>query len=145
MSVSTLASAVKFGDEAPYPEAGSPVPGSGNEASRWDHAHPRLTSATTGVLAANGEATVTFTRLFDVAPCIDFTYIEAADNPPIVFKVKTWTIDGDGKYAGCVTKGYRSQVIPQNLATLLLGAVFNVFGGSASGIPFTCIALKQSS
>jgi hypothetical protein len=135
---------VTLSGAAPNPEATAAVIGTEQAASRGDHMHPRLTSATNGTLNASNEATVTFTRSFSSMPCIDFTYIEAADNPPITFKVKQWTTDGGGNYIGCVCKGYRGQVIPQNLATLLLGAVFNVFAGSASGVQFTCIALQQS-
>lgn len=129
---------------APNPEATSATAGAGQAASRDDHMHPRLTSATNGTLNASNEATIVFTRSFSAMPSIDFTYIESADNPPVMFKVKQWTQDGNGNYTGCVCKGYRGQVIPQNLATLLLSAVFNPFSGSATGVQFTCIALQQS-
>lgn len=131
-------------NNAPMVESQQPAAGAADKASRGDHQHPRLTSATVHTLNGSGEAPITFTRSFDVFPCMDFTYVEAADNPPVIFKVKSWTLDGSNKIIGCVAKGYRGQVVPQNLATLLLGAVFNVFGGSASGVQFTAIALQQS-
>jgi len=120
------------------------LPGSGSTASRNDHAHPRISSTTAHVLGANNEATVVFTREFDGIPGTDFMWQELADNPPIIFKVKSWTINGSGKYTGCVVKAYRSQPIPQNLVSLLLGGVFNIFAGSAVGVNFTAIALQQS-
>lgn len=135
---------VALTDQVPAAEATTAIPGSMDAASRGDHKHPRLTSATTHVLDGAAEAMILFTRMFDALPCMDFTYVEASDNPPVVFKVKSWNVDGNGKYIGCTAKGYRGQVIPQNLATLLLGTVFNVFGGSAVGVSFTCIALQQS-
>jgi hypothetical protein len=141
--VSSLVGAAPLSDNMPITES-SGAPGGAGTASRGDHTHPRLSSATSGTLNASGEATITFTRSFAVMPCIDFTYIESADNPPIVFKVKIWVQDGGSNYIGCIAKGYRGQVIPQNLVSLLVGAVFNVFGGSATGIPFTCIALQPS-
>jgi hypothetical protein len=71
-------------------------------------------------------------------------YAEAADGQPVVFKVKTWTTDGNGNYIGCVIKGYRAQAVPQNLVSLLLGGVFNLFAGSASGVEFSLIAVQAS-
>jgi hypothetical protein len=71
-------------------------------------------------------------------------YAEAADGQPVVFKVKTWTVDGNGNYVGCVIKGYRAQAVPQNLVSLLLGGVFNLFAGSASGVEFSLIAVQAS-
>lgn len=132
-------------DTFPQPEAGSAQVGIMPTASRADHEHPRLSSANSGALNASGEATITFTRTFATMPSMVFTYIEAADGQPVVMKVKFWVQDGSNNYTGCVVKGYRSQTIPTNLVTLLLGGVFNLFNGSASGVSFTCIALQTSS
>lgn len=139
-----------LGSNSPIAEVRTAAAGVGNAASRWDHAHPRLTSATVGTLDASNEAVITFTRSFSLVPCMDFTYIEATDNPPLVFKVKSWTQDGSNNYIGCVTKAYRGQILPSLSGIIIIGPLisalsqFNIFGGSASGIPFTCIALQQS-
>lgn len=136
--------AVPLANSAPTAEAVSASPGSMDMASRADHTHPRLTATATGTLNASGEATITFTRSFASKPAVTVLYVEATDNQPVVFKVKSWTMTG-GNYTGCVIKGYRSQTIPQNLATLLLGAIFNLFAGSASGVEYSMIALAPSS
>lgn len=34
--------------------------------------------------------------------------------------------------------------IPQNLATLLLGGIFNLFAGSPTGVEFSLIAVQAS-
>lgn len=138
-----------LGDMAPLSEAGIAAAGSEAWATRADHRHPRLTSATNGTLNASGEATVNFTRTFTTKPSVAILYSETADGQPIVFKVKTWLGVGgttwtSGDYTGCVIKGYRSQTVPQNLATLLLGGVFNLFAGSASGAEYSLIAVQAS-
>ncbi len=140
---------IPLSDLTPKSEAGTPTPGTAPMASREDHQHPRLTSATTGTLNASGEATVLFTRTFAVKPSVTLLYAEAADGQPIILKVKSWLnpqgaawVSGD--YGGCIIKGYRSQAVPQNLATLLLGAVFNIFAGSAAGVEYSAIAVQTS-
>lgn len=130
-------------DMLPLSEAGTARSGSEGLATRADHQHPRLTSATTGVLNASGEATVVFTRTFPTKPSVSILYSETADGQPVVFKVKSWVQTGSD-YTGCVIKGYRSTTVPQNLATLLLGAVFNLFAGSASGVEYSLIAVQAS-
>lgn len=135
---------VDLSDMMPEAEAKTPAPGSLASASRADHQHPRLTSTASGVLNAQGEAVITFTRTFSAKPSVIITYVEAADGQPIVFKVKSWTQDG-ANYTGCTIKGYRSQAVPQNLVSLLLGGVFNLFAGSASGAEYTLIAVQPSS
>lgn len=136
---------VPLADVNPLAESGTAVPGSLPMAVRADHRHPRLTSATSHSLDVNGEATVVFTRTFSTQPSMAFSYTETADGQPLVFKVKSWTQDGSLNYTGCVVKGYRSTTIPTNLVTLLLGGVFNLFQGSANGVPVTVIALQSSS
>lgn len=129
---------------APMPEANSPAAGTGTQASRNDHTHPRLTSTATGTLNSSGEATITFTRVFSAKPAVTIILVESADNQPVIFKVKTWTQNAQNEYTGCVIKGYRSQTIPQNLVSLLLGAVFNLFAGTTTGAEYSLIALQQS-
>ena len=129
----------------PIGEAGVPLAGVMEEASRGDHRHPRLSATATGTLNGSGEATITFTRTFAAKPAFNCNYVEAADAQPVAFKVKTWTQDGGGNYTGCVIKGYRSQVVPTNLVTVLLGGVFNLFAGNANGVEYSFIAIQQSS
>lgn len=136
---------IPLANTAPLAEAGAAVAGAMDQATRADHVHPRLTATATGVLNASGEATITFTREFPTKPGLTITYAETADNQPVVFKLKTWTQDGSLKYTGCVIKGYRSQSIPTNLVTLLVGGVFNLFAASATGVEFSLIAVQSSS
>lgn len=135
---------IPFSDMMPVAEA-TAQPGTAEVASRGDHKHPRLTSSTTGVIGANGEATVTFTRSFAQKPGWIPSWEEAADNQPVEIKVKTWITDGEGNYTGCVIKAYRAQTVPQNLVSLLLGGVFNLFAGSAAGVSYSFVAIQQSS
>ncbi|MGE7367920.1 hypothetical protein ACQKKX_02465 [Neorhizobium sp. NPDC001467] len=136
-------------DAPPKGEAKIATAGAANTASRMDHEHPRLTSATSGTLNASGEATVMFTRTFDTKPSVALLYAESADGQPIVFKIKSWLGENglayvSGAYGGCVIKGYRSQTIPTNLVSLLIGGVFNLFAGSAAGVEYSAIALQTS-
>jgi len=131
-------------DLPPSAEANAPAAGTAPAVSRYDHKHQRLTSSTVGTLNSSGEATVTFTRAFATKPSWTIEYEEAADNPPIIFKVKSWVMSGSD-YTGCVIKGYRSTTIPTNLVTLLLGGVFNLFNGSANGVSYSAIMVASSS
>ncbi len=135
--------ALPLSDLTPVPE-GPASAGALSAGARGDHKHPRLSSATTHTLNASGEATIVFTRSFPIPPCMDFTYIELADNPPVTFKVKSWTQDGGGNYTGCIAKGYRGQALPSSILTLVALVSYNVFGGSASGVSFTALAIAQS-
>jgi hypothetical protein len=123
------------------PESGVPAPGNADQASAADHRHQRITSAVAGVLGAGNEATVTFAFPFTSEPHCEFTYRELADNPPIEFKVKSWVTDANGAVTGCVVKAYRGQLLPATLTLLTALVNFNVFGGSAVGIPFTCFTI----
>lgn len=138
-----------FGDavpatSVPASEATTPAVGTMMTFARADHTHPRLSSATAHVTDANGEAVVTFTRTFAAPPCLDFTYIEAADNPPVFFKIKSYIQDGQGQYVGCVARAYRGQTLPTSILTLLALVSFNVFGGNVNGITFTALAIQRS-
>lgn len=135
---------------APTPEATAPAAGSGGMASRDDHKHPRLSSASVSMLNASGEAAMTFSRSFTAMPAVMCLLIEAADSQPVVFKVKTWTQDAQNNYTGCTIKGSRSSILPALSGILLIGplisslANFNVFGGSAAGAQFCCVAIQPS-
>lgn len=134
----------------PPGEAVTPVPGSGGMASRDDHKHPRLSSATVQSLNASGEAVITFTRTFSSMPVVICLLYETADNQPVVFKVKSWTQDAQNNYTGCTIKGSRASLLPAlSGITLLAGLItalanFNVFGGSAAGAQFCCLAIQPS-
>lgn len=132
-----------LGTTEPKPESTLPNIGSTNQAARDTHVHPRITSVTAGTLGLTGEATIMFTLNFDLMPFCSFSYAELADNNPLVFKVKSWVMNGN-KYAGCVVKAYRGQPLPNNLTTLLALLSYNVFGGNATGITITCMAIPQS-
>jgi len=119
-------------------------------AARDDHKHPRISSATVGVLGANGEATVVFTRSFPVIPAVACLLFESADSQPVIFKVKTWARDAQLNYTGCVIKGYRSATLPSMSGVVLVTGViaalsnFNVFSGNANGAQFCCLAILPS-
>lgn len=135
---------------APVAEGVSPQPGMGTMASRDDHMHPRLSSATVGTLDSNARATVTFTRAFTNTPCVQCLLVENADAQPVVFKVESWVKDANGNFTGCVLRGYRSSVLPALSGVLLIGPVisalanYNVFGGSAANAQFCCLAIQPS-
>lgn len=112
-----------------------------------DHQHPRLTSTTMATVAAGSTVAVSFTRSFVNKPGMVMTEMEgdsSASAQPATFKVQSWTVDSNGAYVGAVIKVWRAQVVPQNLATLLLGAIFNLFGASVVGTQFSCIAVARS-
>lgn len=113
-------------------------------ATRADHVHGRLTSATTQSTAANGEATVMFTRSFGQQPSIDLTPIENGDNGGLVGKVRSFVQDGSLNYTGCVVKFYRIQPLPSVLVLLSALLNFRVDAGTVGVLPFSCIALAAS-
>lgn len=134
----------------PVAEGVAPVPGTGTMASRDDHMHPRLSSATVSTLDSTGAATVMFTRLFTTTPCVQCLLVEATDSQPVIFKVQSWVKDASGNFTGCVLKGYRSSILPSLSGILLIGplltalANYNVFGGSAANAQFCCLAIQAS-
>lgn len=137
---------IAFASSAPLPEATSATAGAQTQAARGDHVHPRLTSTTVQSTAADGTATIVFTRTFPIAkkPGVVLTAYDA-NAQPITFQVTAFQTDaGVNNYTGCTIKAYRSQTIPQNLATLLLGAVFNLFGGTVGVTEFSCVAIMAS-
>ena len=161
------ASMVTLGNETPMAEKTVPTAGSGGQASRSDHRHPRLTSPHTGTLDANGEALLTFSRQFTNMPAMAVAWVEQANNPPVMFKVVSWlkpNTAGSGlvawtsgsPYAGAIIKGYRGQQLP-NLGVVsgLLSAVitgvngivtaltgYNPFAGPASNVVYTATAIQ---
>lgn len=134
-------------DTMPAGEATTAQPGETTKAQGAGHQHPRLTSTTTATVATGSTVLVPFTRTFTNKPGVVCFEIEGATSvsaQPAVFKVESWTQDAQSRYTGCVIRVWRSQTVPQNLATLLLGAVFNLFAASVVGTQFTCIAVARS-
>jgi hypothetical protein len=133
----------------PAAEGVAPVVGAGSSASRDDHIHPRLSSATVSSLDSTAHATVMFTRTFTTTPCVQCLLVETPDGQPVIFKVESWVMNG-ALYSGCVLKGYRSSILPSLSGILLIGplltalANYNVFGGSAANAQFCCLAIQAS-
>src|SRR5438067_5995410 len=142
--------AIVFSDATPAPEATAGAAGTVDAAARGNHTHPRLTSATVQALDTNGLATITFTRKFTALPAVTCLLYEAGAAQPVVFKVQNWIQDANNNYTGCVIQGARASVLPALSGILLVGplistlANYNVFGGSAAGAQFCCIALQPS-
>lgn len=132
-----------LGDDPPDGELTVPTPGDNLKASRDDHQHPRLTSATSHVTDGSGQATCMFTRSFATAPKLAPCYAEAADSEPVIMKRVSWVMDGPN-YVGCVMKAYRLRTLPASIALLSVLISFSVSGGSAAGIAFDLIALQSS-
>jgi hypothetical protein len=127
-----------------------------------DHQHDRLTSTTYATLAADGRATVTFTRTFMNKPGFSITEIDGANTQPLVCVVESFIQPGGAgtPYTGCVVKGYRSQALPAQpqmnvlaILTTVVGGInamaasltgFNVFGGSPSGASVSVVAIARS-
>jgi hypothetical protein len=134
----------------PDAEAVVAKPGTGQSAARDDHQHPRVSSATVQVLDGTGVATVMFTRTFASLPAVACLLYEASAAQPVVFKVRTWVQDAQGNYTGCVIQGNRASLLPSLSGIALLTGLItalsnlNVFGGSAAGAQFCCIALQPS-
>lgn len=126
------------------------------------HQHPRLTSTTYATLAANGQATVPFSRTFVNKPGLNLTETDAASgSQPLVLRGLTWVTDANGLYTGVVISGARAQMLPtiaplSGTLTLVTGVVsavntqmsqltnYNIFGGSAAGATVSVIAVARS-
>ena len=140
-----------LGNDAPPPEAVSAKSGAAVLAAREDHQHPRLTSATVQALDSQGVATVMFTRSFASLPAVTCLLYESTPAQPVVFKLRGWVQDPQtNTYTGCIVQGFRASILPAlsgiGLLTGLISALasYNVFGGSAAGAQFCCIALQPS-
>jgi len=142
-------------------KTGAAVGQSADRFAREDHQHPRLTSTTYASLAADGTATVAFTRSFVNKPGINITETDVTGKQPLVCSVQSWVQDTNGAYTGCVIKGQRAQPLPTInplagtialLSALLTGVNtvfaqltgYNIFGGSASGASVSVIAIARS-
>ena len=149
----------------PSSEAVAPALGGTKQIPYADHAHQRLTSVTTGAVTTGNTATILFTRFFMNEPGIDYQELPPSPNTvtpdsadtaaaaqPTNCKTIAWTKGPTatlpdapaGAYTGCTVRIWKSQTVPQNLATLLLGGVFNLFAASVVGVRFSLIAVARS-
>lgn len=161
-ALSAVAAAMpKPSTATPRSEAVGGAPGTlGNiMVAKDDHQHPRLTSTTIATLAANGLATVTFTRTFVNQPGLNLTEVDAtAGMQALVLRGLDWVTNAQGAYTGVTIQGMRAQPLPtltgvsgllsavitgvNSIANALTG--FNVFGGSAAGAKVSVIAIQRS-
>lgn len=132
----------------------------GEQSGRFaleDHQHPRVTSTTIGVVTVGNTATIDFTRSFVNEPGTDYSELPptpttttpaaadlAANAQPTMHKVIAWKLDAQGRYIGCTIRVWRSQTIPTNLVTLLLGGVYNLFAAGVVGTRFSLIVIARS-
>jgi len=124
------------------------------------HSHPRVVSATYAMIKANGLSDpVMFTQQFNYQPCLVLTAVDPGGTQPPQLVVDSWIKDGTN-FVGCVVKGYRARLLPQNnqltgiaLLTALVTGVnnliatldrYNLFGGSAQGLEVSVVAIKRS-
>lgn len=166
MDPSAVAAAL-LSDTPPVAEATTPAAGDGSKASRFNHLHPRLSSAQSGTLDANGQQTVIFTRTFSSKPAVTVLAIEDDTNPVPRFKVRRW-LKADGSawasgspYGGCIIYGDRARVLPTLtqlnggiivlLSSLItaLNSILTQLSGYAPYVPaanveFSLIALQPS-
>jgi hypothetical protein len=108
-----LAAIPPFAGMTPKPEGLVASPGTADMLARPDHVHPRLTSASMGKLDANGDATITYTQVFDAEPAV--TVISKGA------KAAGWAVpdfdvtpvkDASGKFVGCTVYGRRARRLP---------------------------------
>jgi hypothetical protein len=165
-SITTIAQAAAraavppFSNVTPKAEGGSPALGTTQMIPYADHVHPRLTATGKGTLDANGNATVTFTQVFDAEPAVTVTSIgvKASGKPVPRFDV-TFITDANGKFTGATVYGERQRPLPTQAQTstlAILGAVtgaLNTLAASlsgflptepAAGAGFSLIAVKTS-
>lgn len=141
--IGTGGAAVPLSSIAPISENTTSAIGTGVMAARNDHIHQRLSSSTRVVLDGSGNATVTYTRSFTTAPVFSFTPLNSTGQPIII--EHTGDIQTGSLFTGCTIRGSRAQILPQNLVTLLLSGVFNLFSGtSASGVSVSCFVIQPS-
>lgn len=152
-----------FSDATPRTEMTGGAAGTAATAiPRPDHQHPRLTATASGTLAADGTATVAFTRTFAIKPAVTVLEIDSGGTSnPVDFKVKAWAMDASGNYTGCTIYGSRARTLPvltpmsSTLLTILsavisaTNALFAQLSGyapyeAAGGASFSLIALQPS-
>lgn len=154
------------------PKSEATTAAKGSEQKRYaleDHQHPRLTSTTKATIASGSTVAVAFTRTFVNKPGITCTE-EPPDTGtmspnPATFRVESrvrevMTPTPSGAYTGCVIKVWRSRPLP-TMTPLTIGALltavvtgvnalitaltnYDIFGASAVGTTFSCIAIQRS-
>ena len=160
--------AAMLSNDPPKSEAKVATAGAAPKATRDDHQHPRLTSATTATTDANGQATILFTRTFTAMPSIDLCALEDNANPTPGMKVRrflktnntsTWSEGDTDPVTGCVVYASRTIALPQmtaitgiTLVTTLVPVLNTLFAGLSGFLPtapagnlkFTIIAVQTS-
>lgn len=149
-----------FATMLPRAEGGAAALGAAKQIPYADHQHPRLTATARGTLDANGDATVTFTQVFDVEPAVTVISIgaKAAGKTVPDFDV-TFVTDANGKFTGCTIYGRRARALPQQQPVSVLAVLTGVITGvnnlvtsltgydttePAAGAGFSLIAVKTS-
>lgn len=143
--VPSAGGSLSLSNDMPVSEAVTGGSGTGVKASRSDHSHKRLTSVTAHSTAANGEATIVFTRTFAAKPGLTLGAEEDADGGALSWKVRSYTTNAQSQITGCVVKFYRTQPLPAVLTLLTALLNFRVDAGTVGVVPFTCIAVERSS
>lgn len=130
---------------APISEATSSAVGSGAAAARDDHVHARLSSTTVQTTDVSGNATIVFTRVFPAAkkPGVVLTGYDT-NSQPLMFEVTAFQQDGSSNWTGCTVKVYRTRTLPAALTLLTDLLSFNIAGGVASSVEFSCVAILPS-
>ena len=128
------------------PEAGTKGgTGTGVRYAREDHTHEVRARRKRVTLAANGTAVWAFDKPFATKPIIVCAPEDDGGLPVVCVPVKgSWTQDVNGLWTGVTVKGVRAQNIPQNLVSLLLGGVFNLFAGTAAGVVVGLTAAEET-
>lgn len=137
---------ITLADTVPKAEAKVAVPGAMEQASRGDHTHPRLTSATNVTLDANGYATIVFTRTFTTEPVLVFGALGTGTGPVPDFRGEL--VQTGALYTGVIVYGQRNRALPTlaavntgllTIAPLITG--LNTLFASISGFaPFEAAA-----
>lgn len=130
----------------PSAESKEAAPGRAEQASRADHTHPRLTSASNHTLGADGTVEVTFTRTFDREPVIACLSLASMDPVPdfTATPIKTGDV-----WTGARIYGERKRALPLLTGILVVGPLITALSGfkpwePAAGARVSVIALQAS-
>ncbi|MGX5775447.1 hypothetical protein [Methylorubrum zatmanii] len=128
------------------PETGTKgAAGTKPEYARADHTHEVRARRKRVALGTDGTAKWVFDKPFGTKPIIVCSPEDDGGLPVVCVSVKgSWTQDANGLWTGVTVKGVRAQNIPQNLVNLLLGGVFNLFAGTASGVTVGLTAAEET-
>lgn len=120
--------------------------------AREDHTHEVrarrkrvILAAGTAPFAGKWVAMWTFDKPFATKPIIVCSPEDDGGNPVQAGAITaSFKQDANGLWTSVVVQGWRSQPIPQNLVSLLLGGVFNLFAGSAAGVVVGLTAAEET-